>query len=59
MAPARARFREIGWQGSHRVFSRTDVIELVNVQEEKRSHAKLGHTMRVSSVCDADECADR
>jgi hypothetical protein len=50
-------FQEVGGRGSHRVFARNDVTELLNLQEEKRQlavEARLagrladGHAWRVA-----------
>jgi hypothetical protein len=42
-------FREIGGRGSHRVFARTGVIELVNLQVEQ-GEAKLYQVRQVASL---------
>lgn len=42
-------FREIGGKGSHRVFARPDVTELVNPQEEK-GQAKRYQVRQVAAL---------
>ena len=42
-------FREIGGRGSHRVFARTDVVELINLQEE-RGEAKRYQVRQIAAL---------